>query len=171
MAILKIETGTENQHLRQISTPVRRVDKATLQLIKNMEVTMDENSGCGLAAPQVGVLKRVIIVLLNQQTNQEVVLPMINPEIIFHSEAVYTDTEGCLSVPDYFDEVSRYQDIIVTFLDKKGHEQTLKLSGLNARVVQHEVDHLNGVLFVDKVVERAEAKLGALRKKEKGVVI
>lgn len=171
MAILKIETGTQNEALRQISVPVRKVDKETVKLIQNMTVTMDENSGCGLAAPQVGVLKRVIVVLLNQQTDQEVVLAMINPEIIFQSKQTYIDTEGCLSVPGYFDEVSRYENIIVKFWDKKGREQTLKLADLNARVVQHEIDHLNGVLFVDKIVEKAEAKLGELRKKEKGLLI
>jgi peptide deformylase len=171
MAILKIETGTQNAILRQIAAPVRKIDKEIAKLIQNMEITMVESSGCGLAAPQVGVSKRVIVVLLNQQTDQEVTLPMINPEIIFHSESTYIDTEGCLSVPDYFDEVSRYEDIIVKFLDKKGREQTLKLSDLNARVVQHEIDHLNGVLFVDKVVEKAEANLAALRKKEKGLLI
>jgi peptide deformylase len=171
MAILKIETGTQNEALRQISVPVRKVDKETVKLIQNMTVTMDENSGCGLAAPQVGVLKRVIVVLLNQQTDQEVVLAMINPEIIFQSKQTYIDTEGCLSVPGYFDEVSRYENIIVKFWDKKGREQTLKLADLNARVVQHEIDHLNGVLFVDKVVAKAEEKLGELRKKEKGLLI
>ena len=171
MAILKIETGTQNDALRQISAAVRKVDKEIVKLIQNMVLTMDENSGCGLAAPQVGVLKRVIVVLLNQQTDQEVVMPMINPEIIFQSKQTYIDTEGCLSVPGYFDEVSRYENIIVKFWDKKGREQTLKLADLNARVVQHEIDHLNGVLFVDKVVEKAEAKLGELRKKEKGLLI
>jgi len=171
MAILKIETGTQNDALRQISAPVRKVNKEIVKLIQNMTSTMNENSGCGLAAPQVGVLKRVIVVLLNQQTDQEVLLPMINPEIIFQSKQTYIDTEGCLSVPGYFDEVSRYENIIVKFLDKKGREQTLKLADLNARVVQHEIDHLNGVLFVDKVVEKAEVKLGELRKKEKGLLI
>lgn len=171
MALLKIETGTQNEILRKVAAPVRKIDKEITKLIQNMEITMEENSGCGLAAPQVGVSRRVIVVLLNQQTDQEVILPMINPEIIFHSESTYIDTEGCLSVPDYFDEVSRYEDIIVKFLDKKGREQTLKLSDLNARVVQHEIDHLNGVLFVDKVVEKAETNLAELRKKEKGLLI
>jgi peptide deformylase len=106
MAILKIETGTQNEALRQISVPVRKVDKETVKLIQNMTVTMDENSGCGLAAPQVGVLKRVIVVLLNQQTDQEVVLAMINPEIIFQSKQTYIDTEGCLSVPGYLDALN-----------------------------------------------------------------
>lgn len=132
---------------------------------------MGAGNGCGLAAPQVDVLKRVIVILLNQQTDQEVILPMINPEIVFHSELTKIDTEGCLSVPDYFDEVERYAEIVVKFLDKKGREQMLKLTDLNARVVQHEIDHLDGILFVDKIVEDAEFKLKKLRSKEKGLLI
>lgn len=171
MAILKIETGTENPHLRQISQPVKKIDKSIQKLIKDMEITMEKGNGCGLAAPQVDVLKRVIVVLLNQQTDQEIILPMVNPEIVFHSDSTEIDTEGCLSIPEYFDEVERYTDIVVKFLDKKGREQMLKLSDLNARVVQHEIDHLNGVLFVDKIVEDAEFKLKKLRSKEKGLLI
>ena len=171
MAILKVETGTQNQKLRQISQPIRKIDKDTQKLIKDMEITMEKGHGCGLAAPQVGVLKRLIVVLLNQQTDQEVILPMINPEIVFHSEATDVDTEGCLSVPDFFDEVERFSDIVIKFLDKKGREQILKLSDLNARVVQHEIDHLDGILFVDKIVEDAEKKLKQLRHKESGLLI
>ena len=171
MAILKVETGTQNQKLRQISQPVRKIDKDLQKLIKDMEVTMEKGHGCGLAAPQVGVLQRLIVVLLNQQTDQEVILAMINPEITFQSKQTEIDTEGCLSVPDFFDEVERYSEIIIKFLDKKGREQMLKLADLNARVVQHEIDHLNGVLFVDKIVEDAEKKLKALRHKESGLLI
>lgn len=156
MSRLKIETGTSNAVLREKSKPVKKVDKDILKLLQNMEETMHTDGGCGLAAPQVGVHKRVIIVMLNQSTDQELVLGMVNPEIVFHSEATYYDTEGCLSVPGVFDEVERYEDIVVKFLDKKGREQMLKLADLNARVVQHEIDHLDGVLFVDKIVEKAE---------------
>ncbi|MGL5830586.1 MAG: peptide deformylase [Candidatus Altimarinota bacterium] len=166
MALLKVETGTDNQKLRQISQPVRKVDKNILKLIKNMEATMEKESGCGLAAPQVGELLRVVIVMLNQQTPQEVVIPMINPEIISHSEKMEIGEEGCLSVPDYFDDVKRFKDIVVKYQDAKGREQKLKLSDLNARVVQHEIDHLNGILFVDKLVKEAELKLAVIRNKE-----
>lgn len=171
MAILKVETGSQNEKLRQVSHPIRKIDKEMQKLIKDMEITMEKGHGCGLAAPQVGVLKRLIVVLLNQQTDQEVVLAMINPEIVFHSKTTDVDTEGCLSVPGYFDEVERYSDIVVKFLDKKGREQMLKLSDLNARVIQHEIDHLDGILFVDKIVEDAEMKLKKLRSKENGLLI
>lgn len=157
MSKLKVETGTANQILRQISQPVKKIDKNISKLIQNMEQTMFEDNGCGLAAPQVGVHQRIIVVLLNQQTDQEIVLPMINPEIVFHSKETNLDTEGCLSVPGVFDVVKRWDEIVIKFLDKKGREQMLKLNDLNARVVQHEIDHLDGILFVDKLVEKAEA--------------
>lgn len=156
MTRLKIETGTTNDILRQKSVPVKKVDKEIVKLLQSMEETMFADNGCGLAAPQVGVHKRVIVVLLNQGSDQEVFVPMINPDIITHSKTTYIDTEGCLSVPGVFDVVERYDEIVVKFLDKKGREQMFKLTDLNARVVQHEIDHLDGVLFVDKLVEKAE---------------
>lgn len=166
MAKLKIETGVENEVLREESSPVRKVDKAVQKLITDMEKTMEANEGCGLAAPQVGVHQRVIIVKLNQQTEQELNIAMVNPEIVFHSEDTELDTEGCLSVPGVYDQVRRYRDIIVKFLDKKGKEQMLKLSELNARVIQHEVDHLDGVLFVDKL-EKDESIIAMMEKQER----
>lgn len=167
MAKLKIETGTENEVLREVSKPVKKVDKTVQTLIVDMEKTMEKNNGCGLAAPQVGVHSRVILVKLNQQTDQEVNIAMVNPEIVFHSEDTEVDTEGCLSVPDVFDQVRRFRDVIVKFLDKKGREQMLKLSELNARVVQHEVDHLDGVLFVDKIEKGSESVLTMMDKRER----
>ncbi len=167
MSTLKIETGTDNQVLREVAKPVRTIDRETVKLIKDMEETMIKGNGCGLAAPQVGVLKRIIIVMLNQQTDQETILAMVNPEIVFHSEDTEVDTEGCLSVPKVFDQVRRYRDIIVKFQDKKGKSQMLKLSELNARVVQHEVDHLDGILFVDKIEHEPDSVLVQMEKRER----
>jgi len=167
MTRLKIETGTENPVLRKVAAPVKKVDKALLKLIQNMEQTMEDGKGCGLAAPQVNVSQRIIIVKLNQQTDQEIDLAMINPEIVFHSEETEVDTEGCLSVPKVFDLVRRYRDIIVKFKDKKGREQMLKLSELNARVVQHEVDHLDGILFVDKLEKESPSPIAMLDRQER----
>jgi peptide deformylase len=164
---MKIETGTDNPILREKAKAVRKIDKATLKLIQNMEETMEKDNGCGLAAPQVGVGQRIIVVKLNQQTDQEVNLAMVNPEIVFHSEETEVDTEGCLSVPKVFDLVRRWRDVIVKFQDKKGREQMLKLSELNARVVQHEIDHLDGVLFTDKVEQTAPSPIAMLEKQER----
>ena len=166
MTRLKIETGNENPVLREKAKAVKKIDKQTLKLISNMEQTMEEDNGCGLAAPQVGVSERIIIVKLNQSTDQEVNLAMVNPEIVFHSEETEVDTEGCLSVPKVFDLVRRWRDVIVKFKDKKGREQMLKLSELNARVVQHEIDHLDGVLFTDKL-EKEDNPIAMMEKRER----
>lgn len=166
MAKLKVETGKNNPRLRGKAKPLKKVDREILNLIKNMEETMEVEIGCGLAAPQVGKPIRLIIVKLNQSTDQEVNLAMINPEIIFHSESTNIDQEGCLSLPKYFDDVERSNDIIVKFQDEKLREKMLKLNDLNARVVQHEVDHLEGILFCDKVVKNVPANL-MVKKKER----
>jgi len=169
MAVLKVETGTNNAILREKSKPVRKIDRNIQKLIKDMEITMEVDNGCGLAAPQVGQHVRIIVVKLNQLTDQELNIAMINPEIVFRSEETYIDTEGCLSVPDYFDEVERAMDIIVKFQDIKGREQMLKMSDLNARVVQHEIDHLDGVLFTDKIVAGVPVELMKPNKKERNL--
>lgn len=167
MAKLKVETGKENKVLREKSKVVKTIDRALLKIIKDMEETMEAESGCGLAAPQIGRNIRLIVVKLNQSTEQEVNLAMINPEIIFRSEETYIDTEGCLSLPEYFDEVERAMDIIVKFKDTKSREKTLKLSELNARVIQHEIDHLDGILFADKAIGGMPESLMMEIKKEK----
>lgn len=167
MSRLQIETGTDNPILREKAKAVRKIDRATLKLIQNMEETMEKDNGCGLAAPQVGISQRIIIVKLNQQTDQEVNLAMVNPEIVFHSAETEVDTEGCLSVPKVFDLVRRWRDVIVKFEDKKGRQQMLKLSELNARVVQHEIDHLEGVLFTDKLEKEAPSPIAMLEKQER----
>jgi len=159
MSKLKVEIGRDNPLLRGKSRVIRKIDKSILKLVKDMEETMEVENGCGLAAPQVGQAIRLIVVKLNQSTDQELDMAMVNPEIIFRSEETYIDTEGCLSLPEYFDEVERNMDIIVKFMDLKGREQMLKLTELNARVVQHEVDHLEGILFSDKVVDGVPEKL------------
>jgi peptide deformylase len=167
MSRLKVETGTDNPILRKKAKPVRKIDRQLLKLLKDMEETMEVENGCGLAAPQIGQDIRVIMVKLNQSTDQELNIPMINPEIIFHSEETYIDSEGCLSLPKYFDDVERSMDIIVKYQNEKGKEQMLKLTELNARVVQHEVDHLEGILFSDKTVDGVPEKLLAPNKNER----
>lgn len=167
MAVLKVETGEQNAILREKSMPVRKIDRTIQKLVKDMEVTMEVDNGCGLAAPQVGHHVRVIMVKMNQMSDQEFNIPMINPDIIFKSDETYIDEEGCLSIPGFFDVVERAVDIVVKFQDMKGREQMLKLTDLNARVVQHEIDHLDGVLFTDRVVAGVPAELMNPDKKEK----
>ena len=167
MAVLKVETGVENAVLRQKSKPVRSIDRNIQKLLKDMEATMEAGNGCGLAALQVGFPLRIIMVKLNQLTDQELNIAMINPEITYFSEDTYVDEEGCLSVPGYFDQVERASKIIVRFQNAKGRELVLKMSELNARVVQHEIDHLDGILFTDLIVGGVPGKLLGEDKQER----
>ena len=142
---LKIETGEGNEVLRKKSENVSAIDKKIMKLIKDMEKTMKGEKGVGLAAPQVGVSKRLIIVLLDNK----ITVPMINPDIIDHSNETEYGEEGCLSLPGKWGQVERFKQIAVQFIDSKGTKRVLKLEGFNARVVQHEIDHLDGILFTD----------------------
>jgi len=169
--ILPIYTGTHNEVLRKKSQSLKTVSKKTLKLIKNMKETLLEAKGLGLAAPQVGVNERLIIA--NFQYGKKVgekfaVVPLINPEIIEHSEEIMIGEEGCLSLPEIYAEVRRFQAITVKFLDEKGKEQILELEDLNARIVQHEIDHLDGKLFVDyldkETIDKYEKQLAELNK-------
>lgn len=153
MGKLILETGVDNEILRKVSTPVDKVDKHIAQFIEDMKVSMHDEKGIGLAAPQVGHNIRVIVVMLDCQSKNPSVLGMVNPEITYFSEEKEYGEEGCLSVPGFFDNVWRSKEVIVKYLDQKGREQMLRLEGLNARVVQHEIDHLNGILFVDRLDE------------------
>jgi peptide deformylase len=148
--VLPIYTGTENEVLRKVAKPVKQLTKQHLRLIKNMKETMIAAHGLGLAAPQVGVSDRILIA--NFQYGKKV------GEIIAHSEEEVLGEEGCLSLPEFFAPVKRFADITVRFLDEKGREQIMELSDLNARIVQHEIDHLDGKLFVDYLDEATIGK-------------
>ncbi len=155
---LHLETGVDNEILRTVSKPVPKIDKAIVKFVDKMKISMVEEQGIGLAAPQVGKNIRVIIVRLDADKKKFSDIGMINPEIIFFSEETVLGEEGCLSVPGFFDEVERSKEIIVKFLDVKNKEQGLRLENLNARVVQHEIDHLDGILFVDRIKEQNKGK-------------
>lgn len=154
--ILNIQTGSENLKLRGKSKSVPQITKKLSKLIKNMKQTMLDADGLGLAAPQVGEELRIFIA--NFQYGKKVgdkslAVAMINPEILDHSEEIEMAEEGCLSLPEVYADVKRFKKITVKFLDEKGKEKILALEGLNARIVQHETDHLNGILFVDYLDE------------------
>lgn len=158
MTVLKIEKGTDNKILRTKSTPVEKIDKKVKKLIDNMFDTIKNEKGLGLAAPQVGTNKRIILVRLNHDTPQEMIIPLINPEIISESDEKVVGEEGCLSVPGIYKAVERYKKIRTKFQDIKGNTQILELEDLDARIIQHEIDHLDGVLFVDLVKETIKEK-------------
>ncbi len=155
MAKLQIITGENNPILRTKSVKVSKFDGELKKFVKDLKKIMVEKDGLGLAAPQVSKNIRVICITLNYGTPNATVIPMINPEILKLSEETEVREEGCLSLPGIFGKVERAKKITVEFLSDDGDKMILNLETLNARVVLHEVDHLNGVLFIDKVTEKA----------------
>lgn len=136
--------------LKQKAKPVAKVDDSVRALVKDMFETMYAADGVGLAAPQIGILQRVIVLDTTPRQPESKPLAMINPEIIA-MEGETTYTEGCLSIPGEAEDVDRAAIVTVKFLDPEGQEQTLKCDELLAIAVQHETDHLNGTVFVDHV--------------------
>ena len=126
---------------------VPEVDSRIRQLAKDMLETMYEASGIGLAATQIDVHQRVIVADVSQEHDQPLVL--INPELVWTSPGTHMNEEGCLSVPEIWDDVERPARIKAEYLDRAGKKQTLEADGLLATCLQHEIDHLNGVLFID----------------------
>ncbi len=153
MALLPI-IEVPDPRLRQISTPVEAVTDETRQLIADMFETMYEAPGIGLAAVQVGVPKRLLIIDL-QEPEEEGGEPVrdprvfINPELYEHSEQEVPYTEGCLSVPDQYAEVDRPDRIRARWLDEHGAAHDEEITGMLAVCLQHEMDHLEGILFID----------------------
>lgn len=143
MAKLEILTAG-NPVLRQVAAPVERIDKKLQKLLKNMAETMYAAEGVGLAAPQVGVSKRIVVIDVGEGLYE-----LINPEIV-KREGTVVCGEGCLSVPQFEGEVERSEYIECEFTDRKGQRMLLQADGLLAICVQHELDHLDGILFIDK---------------------
>ena len=175
MAILRI-LETPDPVLRQISTPVQTFDDATRALIADMFETMYDAPGIGLAAIQVGVAKRLLVMDLGEpeeEGGEPVREPrvFINPEILSHSDDEVPYTEGCLSVPDQYAEVARPDRIRARWLDEHGTAHEEDLDGLLAVCLQHEMDHLEGVLFIDhlsKMKRDMVLKKLAKMRKERG---
>ena len=141
-----------NPQLREMSEAVKKEDLKSseiLKLIEEMGPIMFEKDGVGLAAPQVGVSKRVIVININDRA-----VPFINPKIIKKSILKDIKEEGCLSVPGVFGRVKRHSSIKVKFMDIEGNEHEIKARGYLARIFQHEIDHLDGLLFLDRLVSR-----------------
>jgi peptide deformylase len=135
--------------LKVTSTPVETVDAGIRRLMDDMLETMYAAPGIGLAAPQVGRALRVIVVDVADEGEPPKPYRMVNPEIVKASEAQRISNEGCLSVPDFYADVERPDAITVTYLDEFGEPKTLEADGLLATCIAHEIEHLDGVLFVD----------------------
>ncbi len=139
--------------LRKECRPLKEMNDRTRQLIDDMFETMYEANGVGLAAPQIGILKQIVVIDVGMEEPEPLVL--INPEIV-EAKGESTDYEGCLSVPGYQGQVSRAAEVKVRAFDENMEEFELEADGLLARCIQHETDHLHGVLYVDKVIGELE---------------
>ena len=137
--------------LRLVSKPVGKVDAAIRKLVEDMFETMYGAPGIGLAAIQVGVPRRVVTMDLAKKDEPKNPKVYINPEILWASEERSTYEEGCLSIPEYYEEVERAAQVKVRYTDLDGNAQEVEANGLLATCLQHEVDHLNGVLFIDHI--------------------
>ncbi len=152
MAVLDIVTYP-NKVLKQISKPVERFDTDLHKLLDDMYETMVVKNGVGLAAIQVAVPIRALLIDIGDEEgkqSKDTLIEVINPEFLVWDGA-QKDTEGCLSVPDYFDEVERYSNVKVKFYDRFGKEKTMEAKGLLSVAFQHETDHLDGHLFIERL--------------------
>jgi peptide deformylase len=150
MAVLRILTYPDPR-LRKRSIPVERIDKQIEKLLDDMAETMYNAPGIGLAAPQVGVNLRVIVVDISpREENSPGLIELVNPEIIL-AEGEQIGEEGCLSIPGFVSEVRRKARVVVRGLDRKGKLVEIEGTGLLARAFQHEIDHLDGILFIDRL--------------------
>ena len=135
--------------LRKKSTPVTIVDKSIKKLLHDMLETMYAAPGIGLAAAQVGILKRLVVIDLAKDGEKKSPIFFVNPVITWKSDILEKKEEGCLSIPDYFAEIKRPNACHVKYLDQHGKEKQLKAEGLLATCIQHEIDHCDGILFID----------------------
>ena len=137
--------------LRQISKPVERVDSRLLKFAGDMLDTMYDAPGIGLAAIQVGEPLRLVVIDLAKEDEPPAPQVFINPEIVASGSGSNVHEEGCLSIPDYYAEVERPDTVTVRYLDRDGKQQEILADGLLSTCLQHEIDHLNGVLFIDHI--------------------
>ena len=148
MAIKRILTEP-NKILRQISKEVQNVGKEEQTLMDDMVDTMYDANGIGLAAIQIGIPKRIIVMDISKNNEKKTPLYFVNPKILNKNNDHSTYEEGCLSVPNQFAEINRPSTCIVEYMDYEGNKKTLNATGLLATCIQHEMDHLEGILFID----------------------
>ena len=137
----------DNEILRTVCEPIKRIDRKVLDLASDMLVTMYKANGAGLAAPQVGVSQRLVVIDVGDGP-----MTLINP-VVTKAEGEMNGGEGCLSFPNLYGNVVRSEKVEVTALNRNGRQITVTGTGLLARALQHEIDHLDGILFVDKATD------------------
>lgn len=156
--------------LRTISAPVPEVTDEVRRFLDDMLATMYAAPGIGLAAIQVGDPRRIVVIDTARNEEPKSPLFFINPEIVWSSEETSEYEEGCLSIPEIFEKVSRPAEVKVSFLNREGERQEMHCNGLLATCIQHEIDHLNGVLFLDRISrlkrERAIKKYTKLQREK-----
>jgi peptide deformylase len=157
MPIIRDIITLEHPHIRKVSSPVERFHDAHIQnLIDDMILTMYEKDGIGLAAPQVHEPVKIIVIVPDPKNfelykkSKSDALVMINPVITRHSLLKESGEEGCLSVPNYWGSVKRWKKVTAIYYDRAGEKKKIHAEGLLARIIQHEIDHLDGILFIDR---------------------
>ena len=169
MAVLELVKAPDPR-LKQMSEPVLDIDKTLRRFMDDMVETMYDANGIGLAAIQVGVAKRLAVIDLDPKGPNSRVICLINPKVVERSEEVSTYHEGCLSVPEIWDDVQRPARLTVEYLDENGVQQRVSADGLFATCLQHEIDHINGLLFIDHLskLKRSIALRKSAKLKRKG---
>ena len=137
--------------LKAKAKPVENIDGGIVRLMDDMLETMYKAPGIGLAAPQIGILQRVIVVDVAEKDEKPQPFAMANPEILWKSDETSVHNEGCLSLPDHYADVTRPKQVRLRYIDRDGEVRELDADNLLATCVQHEIDHLNGVLFIDHI--------------------
>ena len=150
MAIREI-IAIPDKRLRLVSEPIGKIDESVRKLVADMFEAMYDAPGIGLAAIQLGEARRVVTMDLAKKDDEKAPQVFINPEITWSSDDKGVYEEGCLSIPDYYEEVERPARVKVKYLDREGKPQEIEADGLLATCLQHEIDHLNGVLFIDHI--------------------
>ena len=135
--------------LKKECAPVEKVDDEIKTLLDDMLETMYAAPGIGLAAPQIGVMKRVVVMDVSDDKEKPEPLKLINPEIIWESEETSVYQEGCLSIPEQYADVERPAEVGMRYMDENGETHEIEADGLLATCIQHEIDHLDGILFTD----------------------
>ncbi len=151
MSVRPIIYLPDEKTLRQVSKPLAQVDAQARRVFDDMLETMYNAPGIGLAAIQIGVAQRLAVIDLSKEGEVPKPLFLANPKIVWTSEEESDYEEGCLSIPDFYEMVQRPKEVKVQFLDRKGEPMELQASGLLATCLQHEIDHLNGILFIDHI--------------------
>lgn len=149
MALLEIKKYPD-EVLKKKAEPISEINGSLQKLIDDMIETMYKAKGVGLAAPQVGVLKRLIVVDTSPREPDQSIIVLINPEIV-NAEGEILSEEGCLSLPGFITRLSRKENVLVRGLNREGREIEIEASGLLSRALQHEIDHLDGTLLIDRI--------------------